>query len=195
MLIVGTDEAAVEADLVRGRLVCPTCEIGVRPSSLLLGNPQTISVRAPGPTPRTGRSLFAMNDRKICVRGVSWDARPRFQALRVRLQWRASPRPTTTVSARRYGQSWVECVADGLPAYIETQKESNVPFYRRHGCSACSTRMVAQIGRFRPSLPGDRPARTSHPRWPAELGSRPSPNASARECSVLAAASKPFMIT
>jgi GNAT superfamily N-acetyltransferase len=25
------------------------------------------------------------------------------------------------------------CDADGLPAYLETQKESNVPFYRRHG--------------------------------------------------------------
>ncbi len=194
MLIVGTDEAAVEADLVRGRLVCPTCEIGVRPSSLLLGNPQTISVRAPGPTPRTGRSLFAMNDRKICVRGVSWDARPRFQALRVRLQWRASPRPTTTVSARRYGQSWVECDADGLPAYIETQKESNVPFYRRHGCSAWHSdgRPDRAIPPFAPKSPT---GRTSQPRWPAELGSRPSPNASARERSVLAAASKPFMIT
>ena len=31
MLIVGTDEAAVEADLVGGRLECPTCEIGLRP--------------------------------------------------------------------------------------------------------------------------------------------------------------------
>ena len=31
MLIVGTDEAAVEADLVAGRLECPTCEIGLRP--------------------------------------------------------------------------------------------------------------------------------------------------------------------
>ncbi len=27
----------------------------------------------------------------------------------------------------------VRCDAEGLPAYLETQKESNVPFYRRHG--------------------------------------------------------------
>jgi GNAT superfamily N-acetyltransferase len=26
-----------------------------------------------------------------------------------------------------------KCDADGLPAYLETQRESNVPFYRRHG--------------------------------------------------------------
>ncbi len=31
MLIVGTDEAAVEADLMGGRLGCPTCDIGLRP--------------------------------------------------------------------------------------------------------------------------------------------------------------------
>ena len=31
MLIVGTDEAAVEADLIGGRIGCPNCEVGLRP--------------------------------------------------------------------------------------------------------------------------------------------------------------------
>jgi len=31
VLIVGTDEAAVEADLVGGRICCPNCETGLRP--------------------------------------------------------------------------------------------------------------------------------------------------------------------
>lgn len=31
MLIVGIDVAAVEADLVRGRICCPSCEGGLRP--------------------------------------------------------------------------------------------------------------------------------------------------------------------
>ncbi|MGO8872818.1 MAG: hypothetical protein ACLQPH_15715 [Acidimicrobiales bacterium] len=31
MLIVGTDKAAVEADLIEGRIGCPNCENGVRP--------------------------------------------------------------------------------------------------------------------------------------------------------------------
>lgn len=31
MLIVGIDEAAVEADLVGGRICCPNCEAGLRP--------------------------------------------------------------------------------------------------------------------------------------------------------------------
>jgi hypothetical protein len=31
VLIVGTDEAAVEADLRRGRLSCPSCQVGLRP--------------------------------------------------------------------------------------------------------------------------------------------------------------------
>jgi hypothetical protein len=31
VFIVGTDEAAVEADLIGGRLGCPDCEVGLRP--------------------------------------------------------------------------------------------------------------------------------------------------------------------
>jgi hypothetical protein len=31
VLIVGTDEAAVEADLIGGRIGCPDCEMGLRP--------------------------------------------------------------------------------------------------------------------------------------------------------------------
>jgi hypothetical protein len=31
VLIVGIDEAAVEADLVGGRIFCPDCEAGLRP--------------------------------------------------------------------------------------------------------------------------------------------------------------------
>ena len=31
MLIVGTDQAAVEADLKSGRLSCPSCQVGLRP--------------------------------------------------------------------------------------------------------------------------------------------------------------------
>ena len=31
MLIVGTDQAAVEADLKSGRLSCPGCQVGLRP--------------------------------------------------------------------------------------------------------------------------------------------------------------------
>ncbi len=31
MLIVGTDETAVEADLIGGRIGCPDCEVGLRP--------------------------------------------------------------------------------------------------------------------------------------------------------------------
>jgi hypothetical protein len=31
VLIVGTDKAAVEADLIGGRLSCPTCQVGLRP--------------------------------------------------------------------------------------------------------------------------------------------------------------------
>ncbi len=35
------------------------------------------------------------------------------------------------------------CDTDGLPAYLETQKESNVPFYRRHGFDVIGTKQLA----------------------------------------------------
>jgi ribosomal protein S18 acetylase RimI-like enzyme len=35
------------------------------------------------------------------------------------------------------------CDADGLPAYLETQRESNVPFYRRHGFEVIGTKQLS----------------------------------------------------
>ena len=38
------------------------------------------------------------------------------------------------------------CDADGLPAYLETQRESNVPFYRRHGFEVVGTKQLSNGG-------------------------------------------------
>jgi ribosomal protein S18 acetylase RimI-like enzyme len=38
------------------------------------------------------------------------------------------------------------CDDDGLPAYLETQRESNVPFYRRHGFEVVGTKQLADGG-------------------------------------------------
>ncbi len=38
------------------------------------------------------------------------------------------------------------CDADGLPAYLETQLESNVPFYRRHGFEVIGTKQLPDGG-------------------------------------------------
>jgi GNAT superfamily N-acetyltransferase len=38
------------------------------------------------------------------------------------------------------------CDADGLPAYLETQRESNVPFYRRHGFDVIGTKQLSNGG-------------------------------------------------
>ncbi len=35
------------------------------------------------------------------------------------------------------------CDADGLPAYLETQRESNVPYYRRHGFEVIGTKQLS----------------------------------------------------
>ena len=39
-----------------------------------------------------------------------------------------------------------QCDADGLPAYLETQRESNVPFYRRHGFEVIGTKQLSNDG-------------------------------------------------
>lgn len=38
------------------------------------------------------------------------------------------------------------CDTDGLPAYLETQRESNVPFYRRHGFEVIGTKQLSNGG-------------------------------------------------
>ena len=38
------------------------------------------------------------------------------------------------------------CNAECLPAYLETQRESNVPFYRRHGFEVIGTRKLSNDG-------------------------------------------------
>ena len=38
------------------------------------------------------------------------------------------------------------CDSDGLPAYLETQRESNVPFYRRHGFEVIGTKQLSNGG-------------------------------------------------
>ena len=36
-----------------------------------------------------------------------------------------------------------QCDTDGLPAYLETHRESNVPFYRRHGFEVIDTKQLS----------------------------------------------------
>lgn len=36
-----------------------------------------------------------------------------------------------------------QCDTDGFPAYLETQRESNVPFYRRHGFEVIDTKQLS----------------------------------------------------
>jgi GNAT superfamily N-acetyltransferase len=38
------------------------------------------------------------------------------------------------------------CDAEAIPAYLETQKESNVPFYRRHGFEVVNTTQLSNGG-------------------------------------------------
>ncbi len=39
-----------------------------------------------------------------------------------------------------------DCDTDGLPSYLETQLESNVPFYRRHGFEVIGTKQLSNGG-------------------------------------------------
>ena len=39
-----------------------------------------------------------------------------------------------------------QCDADRLPAYLETQRETNVPFYRRHGFEVIGTKQLPDGG-------------------------------------------------
>ena len=81
-----------------------------------------------------------------------------------------------------------DCDGDGLPAYLETQRESNVPFYRRHGFEVIGTKQLSNGApnmwlmwrEFRPvSATHRRPmTRTRQRGWPdvrCQL-SAPSPN-------------------
>ena len=42
-----------------------------------------------------------------------------------------------------------ECDAEGLPAYLESSNERNLPLYRRHGCEVIED---LQLWRNRPTL-------------------------------------------
>ena len=152
MLIVGIDEAAVEADLIGGRLSCPNCESGLRP----WGHGD----RAGGPPAGAGASAAASGARSAgpAPPPTSWSPRtPCCAGVTASRSsappWRPRPRARATAGSPRPRPAALD--GAGLAAPL-----------RRHGRAPCGSTSPAGPMRSTPAMTGSRPvARPSATPW------------------------------